>query len=83
MSAHTQGQWTQPYCGVQHLEGLKPGYQVTATHWGDWSEVFILVPGGGFRAARQETRHGDGASVAALVLGEQMARDLGALGAES
>lgn len=71
-------QWSAPYCGGQHLKGLKRGYQVTATHRGQWSEVFALAPGSAFTSVREETCHGDGAIEAALALGEQMARELNA-----
>lgn len=27
--------WTKPYYGVQHMTGLKPGYQATVTKLGD------------------------------------------------
>lgn len=40
--------WTQPYCGVQHLNGLPRGWQISVQDYETFANVFVLGPGGGF-----------------------------------
>lgn len=44
--------WSAPYYGVQHLEGVKRGYQFTVEDRGAWAESLAFLPGRGFSADR-------------------------------
>lgn len=37
--------WTTPYHGVQHLNGLKKGWQVTVVARCSFAEAYVLPPG--------------------------------------
>lgn len=63
--------WTQPYVGVQHLEGLPRGWQVTVENRGSFSDAYVLAPGHGFTPMAEQTFNN---VQAARVWAEQQAR---------
>jgi hypothetical protein len=76
MSKH---EWSKPYCNVQHLHGLKRGFQVTVTDRDGWAECCVFTPGCGFNAT--ETEH-DSVDLA-IHHGEAQAAALNALASEA
>jgi len=40
--------WTKPYCGVQHLDDLPHGWQISLEDHGTFTHVYVLH--GGFSA---------------------------------
>ncbi len=34
--------WSKPYCGIQHLDGVAPGWQVSVEEGPGWSEAYVL-----------------------------------------
>lgn len=43
-----QAQWTNPYCGVQHLHGARDGVWATTHDLGECCELLCWYPGCGF-----------------------------------
>jgi hypothetical protein len=68
--------WSKPYYGVQHLEGTRRFFQVTACDYGAFTEVYVLAPGSGFTAVAQTSFP---TAEEARAWGEKMAVDLQAL----
>jgi hypothetical protein len=54
MSANKQTNWSKPYCSVQHLSGLKRGFQITVTNWNSFADCAVFVPGCGFSATHTD-----------------------------
>lgn len=65
----TKATWSKPYYGVQHLDGLRNGFQVTVTDRGSIAECSVFLPGHQFRATTSV--HPDAA--AARIHGESQA----------
>lgn len=65
--------WSKPYHGVQHLDGVKPGWQVTVEDHFSWAEVYVLQ---GLHSV-SESQHATAAT--ARVWGEEQAKRLGVL----
>lgn len=42
--------WSAPFHGVSHLEGLRPGFQVTVCDYDVMAECQVFTPGNGFSA---------------------------------
>jgi len=72
MSAPT---WTTPFHGVQHLNGLRQGFQITVEDLGACALTKVFLPGHNFNA--RQTTH-DGVD-AARAFGESQAAELDAL----
>ncbi len=34
--------WSKPYCGIQHLDGLVPGWQASVEEHPGWSGAYVL-----------------------------------------
>lgn len=64
--------WTKPYHGVQHLNGLRSGFQITVNDRDGFAECLVFLPGHGFNA--KSTQHADAAEARAY--GEKQAADL-------
>ncbi|MCG8275376.1 hypothetical protein [Stenotrophomonas sp. NLF4-10] len=64
--------WTKPYHGVQHLNGLRAGFQITVYDRDGFAECLVFLPGHGFNAKR--THHADAAEARAH--GEKQASEL-------
>lgn len=45
----TARHWSRPYYGVQHLAGLREGWQVTCIDYDTFAQCWIRPPGAGFR----------------------------------
>lgn len=58
-----QAKWTTPFHGVQHLDGLVRGYQITVTDRELFAECSVFVLGGGFNA--KVSKHADAATARA------------------
>lgn len=74
MNNNQSANWSKPFHGIQHLGGLKRGFQVSVTDCGSFAECDVFVPGCGFNAT--ETKH-DTVELA-RAHGEAQARSLGA-----
>jgi hypothetical protein len=66
--------WTNPFYGVQHLNGLRRGFQITVADLGSVAECKVFLPGHGFNA--KVSVHEDAASARAH--GERQAHELDA-----
>ena len=44
----TTTRWSKPYYGIQHLEDLKVGFQITVTNRGLFAECDVKIPGLGW-----------------------------------
>lgn len=67
--------WTAPFHGVQHLNGLRRGFQITVADLGSVAQCKVFVPGHGFKA--KTSNHAD--VTAAREHGANQARELEAL----
>lgn len=67
--------WTKSHHGVMHLNGLRPGFQVTVTEMLLCSTVYIIAPAKPFSAA-EETVFNEPET--AKLWGEEAARRYGA-----
>lgn len=67
--------WTNPFYGVQHLNGLRHGFQITVTDFGSVATCKVFLPDHGFNA--KVSVHEDVASARAH--GERQAHELDAL----
>lgn len=65
----TRREWTKPYFGVQHLDGLRRGWQITVTDRESFAECWVRPEGAGFNG--HTTQH-DSADLARQY-GEQQA----------
>lgn len=45
--------WSRPHYGVQHLAGLREGWQVTCTDYGTFAQCWIRPHGAGFRGTTE------------------------------
>lgn len=46
--------WTNPYCGLQHMNGLKRGCQISVQEYSEsHATAYVLLPGGGFTSAAE------------------------------
>lgn len=67
--------WTAPFYGVQHLNGLRRGFQITITDLGTIVECKVFLPGHCFNA----TVSTHPSTALAREHGERQARELDAL----
>lgn len=58
-----RAKWTTPFHGVQHLDGLARGYQITVTDRESFADCSVFVPGSGFNA--KVSQHADAATARA------------------
>lgn len=70
----SSNKWSAPFHGVQHLSGMKRGFQVTVTDYDSFAECSVFVPGCEFNAT--DSNHDTLAQAQAH--GEQQASLLGA-----
>lgn len=64
--------WSIPLHGVQHLDGLRKGFQITVEAYASFALTLVFLPGHGFDARR--TMHADAS--AARIYGETQANEL-------